>query len=119
MAETFFGDFGEFFWSDKNPKILKWLEWVTAIITILLFTQINSAQIWHQIIDIHLTKILSNISYLKGVYTPPKMAKKIFLFSIPSYSGEKMASNELKAAEIKLLLDIALNLVYKCFTETP
>ena len=119
VAETFFGDFGEFLWSDKNPKIIKWLKWVTARITILLFTQINSAQIWYQIIGMHLMNISSNVSYLKGVYTPPKMAKKIFLFSIPSYSGEKMASNELKAAEIKLLQDIALNFVYKCFTETP
>ena len=67
----------------------------------------------------HLTNISSNVSYLKGVYTPPKMAKKYSYSQIPSYSGEKMASNELKAAEIKLLQDIALNFVYKCFTETP
>ena len=83
MAETFFGDFGEFLWSDKNPKIIKWLEWVTAKITILLFIQINSAQIWYQIVGMHLMNISSNVSYLKGVYTPPKMAKKIFLFSNP------------------------------------
>jgi hypothetical protein len=101
VAETFFGDFGEFLWSDKNPKILKLLESGLAIITILLFTQINSAQIWHQIIGMHLTNILSNVSYLKGVYTPPKMATNISLFSNPSYSGEKMASNDYTAAEIK------------------
>jgi hypothetical protein len=80
VAETFFGDFGEFLWSDKNPQRC-------------LHTSKDGEK---------------NILILKSLLT-----------QYCSYSGEKMASNEVNAAEIKLLQDIALNFVCKFFTETP
>ena len=50
-----------------------------ARVTILLFShKLILHKFGIKFIGMNLTSISSNVSYLKGVYTPPKMAKNIF-----------------------------------------